>query len=80
MSAEVAVLVAEFEEALRADPEIARLSKRILRAQRQLRRRCSNDAWAVYLGVESATNDRADNILHVIARFVSRARRSERKR
>jgi hypothetical protein len=72
MSAEVEALVAEFEAAVRADPEIARLSKRILRAQRHLRKRCSDDAWTAYLLVESATNDRADHILHLIARLVSR--------
>jgi hypothetical protein len=76
MSAEVEALVAEFEEAVRADPEVARLSKRILREQRRLRRRSSDDAWTAYLLVESATNDRADHVLHLIALFMSRARTS----
>jgi hypothetical protein len=80
MSEEVEWLVAELEKALGTDANVARLSKRILRAQQRLRRRCSNDAWSAYLLVESATNDRADHILHALARFASRARTSGHSR
>lgn len=62
-------LGAAVEAILRDDPDVARLSRRILRAQRRLRRLCSPEAWRAYLTVEQVTNERYEYASRLLLRY-----------
>lgn len=54
---------------LKDDAEVARLGRRIVRAQRRLQKQCSPKAWQAYLVVESETDARGARIAHVLLRY-----------
>lgn len=49
-------LAVTIETILQGDREVARLTRRILAAQRRLRKLCSPEAWQAYLAVEELVN------------------------
>jgi len=59
------------------DPNLKRLTKAILRAQKRLGRVASDKAWRAYMRLEAVVNARQDEI---IERAMALAYRSRRKR
>lgn len=51
------------------DQDVKKLSRRILRAQRRLRRRVSNEQFKFYMAIEEHENDRAQAMLATVARW-----------
>ena len=49
-------LATAIEAILKDDPEFAKLTRRILRAQQRLRKVCSSETWQRYLVVEDLAN------------------------
>lgn len=62
------------EAALRDDPEVGRLGRRILRAQWNLRKTCPPEAWQAYLRLEELTNQRFHRELVLASQHGSRPR------
>lgn len=54
---------------LGASMGLKRLSKKILRAQRQLRSLVDDDAWRVYMRLEELANERASLQMELLARW-----------
>lgn len=66
-------LAAACGDLLRRDREYRRLTRRVLERQGALRAQVTKPAWATYLRVEEAVNDRAGHELLLVARWAFRA-------
>jgi hypothetical protein len=62
-------LATTIDQILGADPEFKRLSRRILRAQRRLKRLCSPETWQRYLVVEQITNERYERVSRLLLKY-----------
>jgi hypothetical protein len=66
----------EIDKVITTRPRIRRLTRRVVRLQRQLRSRVSKAAWRTYMAIEEAVNERHVEILDEVMRRRRRARRS----
>jgi len=63
-----------------SDPEMRRLTRKVLRAQRELRRRVTKKTWALYLELEEFVNARDLRLVEAAIRLgLRRGRQDERE-
>lgn len=61
------------DDLLLRDPEYRRLTRRIVRRQRELRGLVSEQAWSAYILLEDVTNERLDHAIRLVTRWAFRA-------
>ena len=57
------------DRVLLRDAEYRRLSRRVVRQQRKLKKLCRSEAWRRYLRVEAETSARHVHVLDLVARW-----------
>jgi hypothetical protein len=80
MVADESRLMGVLDELLTTDDDYKKLTKRILRAQRQLRKTSTEEAFQLYLDIEAITNARVNFMLGAVAKFCFNAGRRRHQR
>ena len=65
-----ALLELVIDEAFAHSKRLRKVTRRILRAQKRLRRVASVDAWAAYLALEEAVNARTDEQMQILCKRI----------